>query len=85
MSVNVSFKGHEDATTGRRVRNIIADRGYALVHDYLANDGTTRLIRIALPGDTSVVSDFSHLLLHDVLGLRRLAPMHYGFDEWDAS
>ncbi|MCZ2153184.1 MAG: hypothetical protein LC114_04665 [Bryobacterales bacterium] len=85
MSVNVSFKVPEDASTEGRVRKIAAERGYSLVQDYLANEGATRSIRIAVPSDSTIVTAFAHLLLHDVLGVRRLSGMHYGFDERDAA
>ena len=85
MSVNVSLKVPEDAHTEGRVRTIAAERAYPLIQDYLANEGATRSIRIGLPGDPTIVTDFARMLLHDVLGVRRLSGMHYGFDERDAA
>jgi hypothetical protein len=85
MSVNVSFKVPEDAATERRVRAIVADRGFSLAKDYMANEGATRSIRIALPTDVDIVAGFAHLLLHDVFGVRRLEAMHYGFEEREAA
>jgi hypothetical protein len=84
MSVDLSFNVPREASTEARVRQIALDRGYSLIDDYLANEGAVRLIQIALPSDPVVVTDFAHRLLHDVLGVRRLAAMHYGFEEREA-
>lgn len=81
MSVNVSFKIPEDAAIERRVRALVDERGYSLLEDYLANGGAIRSIRIEVPCDAMVVTGFAHRFLHEVRGVRRLAPMHYGFEE----
>lgn len=83
VTVNFSLKSVSAHRTELAIRRLADERGYSAATDYLANDGEVRVIHYAIPSDDVKVATFAELLLHDVFGIRRLAPLHFSYEETD--
>jgi hypothetical protein len=81
VSIGSSFNVPADARFEAEFRALASQKGESLIDDYLANDGRVRMLRAALAPDCDRVTLFAHRLLHDHFGIRRLAPLHYSYEE----